>query len=169
MDELIQTILSKYDDSIKQYSDIIKHPNIKYLINQGPIDKTDGKLKFESNDTFYLNSYFLGSYNVNEKIWIWNWCYPLRYENIQLGNTLVNYALSFDKNKLDRQDFQFIRSILINSRIKIERDYNFEILMGLIMYITNIKVIVPIKKTINNIETIYFYGTKEPSNKLYLD
>ena len=41
--------------------------------------------------------------------------------------------------------------------------------MGLIMYITNIKVVVPIKNTINNVETIYFYGTKEPSNKLYLD
>ena len=168
MEELIPDILAKYDESIKKYSKIISHPNKKYLINDVS-EKTDGIVRFEGKETFDLDVYFLGSYNVKENIWIWNWCHPLEQKNLQLGHTLINYALSFDKNKLIREDFQFIRSILVNSRIKVEQDYNFDILMGLIMYITHVKAIIPIKAKINNVEAIYFYGSKEPSNKYYLD
>jgi len=81
---------------------------------------------------------------------------------------LINYGISFDDIKLKREDYIFIRSILTNSRFKIDMNYNFEILVGLILYITNCKVLVPIEyKEVKDV--IYFYAIQEPENKITLD
>lgn len=171
MDELVITLFSKYDDSIKKYSDLINHKEKKYLLNDiSSISgiKSDGVLQFIDKEIFNLEVYFLGSYIHNENVWIWNWCHPYPKEHNLLGNKLINYALNFDDNKLKKEEFIFMRSMLVNSRIKIDMDFNFELLQGLIMYITNIKVIIPIKKKIGDIDQTFFYGIENPSNRIYL-
>lgn len=167
MNELIQTCFFKYDDSIKNYSDLINHNKKQYLMDQSKITVVDGVIKFFGNEDFHLDCFFLGSYNHNEKVWIWNWCYPLPKKNNLLGHELINYALNFNENKINRDDFVFIRSILVNSRIQINNDFNIELLQGLIMFITNVKVIIPIKATVGEENLTYYYGIKNPGNKIY--
>ena len=168
MEELIPTFLNNYDESFNNFSYLINHPEKEYLIDTSATPLTDGKINFKGKDNFYLNSFFLGAYHLDEKIWIWNWCHPLPSKNIQLGNILINYAINFDEYKLERDDFNFIRSTLINSRILVDNDVNLDILKGLIIHITKVKVIIPIEFNINNKKIIYYYGIKEPSNKIFL-
>ena len=166
MDELIINFLNKYDDSITNYKELINYPNKKYLI-ENEIKQFDGLIYFIGKENFSLECYFLGAYHLNDKVWIWNWCHPISLKNIQLGNILINYALNFDNEKLNRDDFSFIRSILVNSRIQINNDVNLEILFGLIIDITKVKVIIPIEFEINNKKILYYYGIKNPSNRIY--
>jgi len=168
MEELIPIFLDKYDESINKYSKLINYQNKKFLIDNSTIPISDGRIHFKGSEDFYLDSFFLGAYHTNDKVWIWNWCHPLPSKNIQLGNILINYALNFDESKLEREDFSFIRSTLVNSRINIDNDVNFDILKGLIIHITKVKVIIPIEFNINNKKIIYYYGIKEPSNKIFL-
>lgn len=167
MDNLIPIFLSKYDESINNFSDLINFPEKEYLIDTSLTPVSDGIINFIGEETFNLEAYFLGAYHLNEKVWIWNWVHPLSSNNIQLGINLINYALNFDEEKLKRNDFNLVRSILVNSRIKINNDINLEILMGLIIYITKVKVIIPIEFKLDNKIIIYYYGIKNPSNKIY--
>ncbi|ADO67328.1 hypothetical protein crov295 [Cafeteria roenbergensis virus] len=171
MEELIPIYLNKYDEAIYNYSYLINYPFKEYLIDTSSTPVSDGRIHFKDNkdnEDFYLDAFFLGAYHNNDKIWIWNWCHPLPSKNLQLGNILVNYALNFDEQKLKRDDFMFIRSTLVNSRIQINDDVNLDILKGLIMHITKVKVIIPIEFSINNKKIIYYYGIKSPSNKILL-
>lgn len=167
MEEFIPNLLYKYDDSLKKYNKI-KDLKKKIFFNQLDTNsRFDGRMKIFSKKDYFLDFYFLGSYIQEENIWIWSWCNPLPLHNIQLGKTLIDYALNYDDEKLKREDFDFIRSILINSRVKINDDYNLEILKGLILYITNVEVIVPIEETVNNKKVIYYYGISNIENKIY--
>lgn len=166
MDELIPEFLNYYDSSITKFKELIDYPSKKYLVDIAVNPKTDGTIFFEGKENFYLDCFFIGSYFTNEEIWIWNWVHPIPKKNIQLGNELINYALNFDEEKLDRTDFSFIRSILVNSRLKIKKDFNLDILFGLIMFITNVKVLIPIKDKLNK-NVIRYFGIKNPENRKY--
>jgi len=168
MEDLIPTFFELYDKSINNYNDLINYPSKIYLEDNSIVPTSDGIINFEDNkkgEYFSINSFFLGSYNKKEKIWIWNWCYPISKSNNKLGNELINYALNFEAEKLKRDDFKYIRSILVNSRISIDENFNLELLKGLIMYITNIKVLIPINHKDSDYDIDYYYGLENPENK----
>ena len=105
---------------------------------------------------------------LKENVWVWGFVHELSENNINMSSRILKYALSFDEEKMKREDFKFIRKCLVNSRLKVKYDHNFDILMGLILMVTKLKVIIPIKYTFEKQEVIYFYGVDNPVNKEYL-
>lgn len=170
MEDLIPTILSKYDDSTNKYKKIINISNKKYTEStEDDFDfKQDGKIIFDDKEQFFIPCFFLGSYNINENVWIWNWAHPLAKNQCKLGYSLISYGLNYDRNKLERPEYSFIRSILVNSRFKVKQDFNFDILMGLILHITNLQLIIPIEYTIGDLNIIYYFGIKDVNEKQYI-
>lgn len=170
MEDLIPNILSKYDESINKFNDIINIKNKKY--SESSVDdfdfKFDGKIIFNDKEHFFIPCFFLGSYNLNENVWIWNWAHPLDKNQCKLGYNLISYGLNYDRNKLERPEYSFIRSILVNSRFHVKQDFNFDILQGLILHITNLQAIIPIKYTFDNLTVIYYFGIKDINDKKYI-
>ena len=175
MEDLIVELLELYDNSLK-YNKLINHKNKEYLPFAELLSKSigsngtkyDGKIVFRNEDKFELNAHFIGSYLLKENVWIWGYVHELSENNINMSTRILKYALSFDINKLQRPDFRFIRQCLVNSRLQINYDYNFDILMGIILMVTNLKVIIPIKYKFEDKDIIYFYGIDEPENKKYI-
>lgn len=175
MEDLIIELLELYDNSMK-YNKLIDFKNKEYLpfaeiltrsiASNGT--KYDGKIIFRDKESFELNAHFIGSYLVKENVWQWGYVHELAETNINMSTRILKYALSFDINKLQREDFKFIRQCLVNSRVKINFDYNFDILMGIILMVTNLKVIIPIKYKLEEQDIIYYYGIDEPENKKYI-
>lgn len=170
MEDLIPNILSKYDESFEKFKDIINIKNKSYSesANDNFDFKYDGRIIFNDKDNFFIPCFFLGSYNKNENIWIWNWAHPLDRNQCKLGYDLISYGLNYDRNKLARTEYSFIRSILVNSRFRIKEDFNFDILLGLILHITNLQIIIPIEYKIGNLDIIYYFGIKNINDKKYI-
>lgn len=176
MDDLIKEMLELYDNS-KKYDNLINHKNKTYVlyeknskknVNKNNIIKYDGKLVFREKESFELKCNFIGSYLLKENVWVWGFVHELSENNINMSSRILKYALSFDEEKMKREDFKFIRKCLVNSRLKVKYDHNFDILMGLILMVTKLKVIIPIKYTFEKQEVVYFYGVDNPVNKEYL-
>ena len=167
MDEFIITSLEKYDESETEYGELINHKHKFFEIDDSITPISDGRIKFGFDKIFTINSFFIGNYYIKRNIWIWNWCFAFPAKNIQLGKTFINYALNFDENKLKREDFTYLRTILVNSRIEIKNDFNFEILKGIILNIGSLKALVPIPNP-KNPDIISYYGIKNPSDKNYI-
>lgn len=165
MEELYPKVFSYYDDSLEyKYLQNFKNILVKLLDPSDDMKENgDVILEFPKKD-LHLFAYFIGSYYPNDEIWIWNWCHPEPKNTFILGEKILNYALNLDQNNLQREDFQLIRSILINSRIKVKNNYNLEFLEGLILMICNLRVIIPIKKIINGKTVLSFYGIRNPND-----
>lgn len=169
MDELIRKLFLRYDNSSELHQDLIKYKNKEFkLFNEKNIYlKYDGKIHFK-DDNFFLDCYFIGTYHLDDNVWIWNWAHPLPRQNNNLGYNLVNYAINFDEKKVVKEDYIFIRTTILNSRIKIENNFNLELIQGLVIFLSGVKVIIPIANKINNKTVINYYGIIEPNNKKYI-
>lgn len=154
--ELIPEFLEKIDYSNKTYHDYIE--NYQHTINIENKEKIT-LVKFINNkDTdFFLKAQYIGVYLVDTNMWVWSWATSISKSLITLSNKLITYALSFEDDKLKRDDFKMIRQFLVNSRMKINYDYNIDILLGMILHITNGKFFIQDYRKLKNQTVIYFY------------
>jgi hypothetical protein len=164
--EIIPEFLNTLDKSNQKYQDLIN--NYHHEIKKDNVLKAVA-INFKKNqETFYLKSEFMGIYLHQSKTWIWSWVTETEKSLIKLSNKLITYALSFEDDKLQRDDFKLIRKLLINSRQKIESPENLDILLGAILYLTNGKFIISDTHSFKNETSTYYYVITD-DNKIYLE
>lgn len=163
---LIPDFLNTLDKSLEKYQDYLENYE-KKSITIKKTNRTFFNFK-KSSELFNLESEFIGIYLHQSKVWIWSWVTETEKSLIKLSNKLISYALSFEEDKLQREDFKLIRKLLINSRQKIESPENLDILLGAILYLTNGKFIVSDTHQFKN-ETATYYHVITDDNKIYLE
>jgi hypothetical protein len=164
--EIIPEFLNSLDKSNQKYQDLIKNYQYLFFTDKEQLNRY---VNFKKNqESFYLKSEFMGIYLHQSKTWIWSWVTETEKSLIKLSNKLINYALSFEDDKLQREDFKLIRKLLINSRQKIESIENLDILLGAILYLTNGKFIIDDTHYFKN-ETATYYYVITDDNKIYLE
>ena len=79
------------------------------------------------------------------KIWIWAWGNPLiRKNEIDLGKKILNYGLNITNEDIEENPLNlFLKSIFINSRIKLEGKNDLLILFSLSLYLSKKLFIIP--------------------------
>ena len=121
---------SKFDkiNKIKSASKIFEGSDVKYPIMDF-FDKDKKKL-------FTAEYEIIGTeYNLDDNtIWIWSWANPqLSKNNTYMSRSLLKYGLDIDST-LDQSDI-LVKSILTNSRIKINNILESNIIIALSIYI----------------------------------
>lgn len=153
--DLIPQFYKSYDNSELDFKDFINNYSHK------PVAQTSKELTSvlfsNKKENFVLKSEYIGIYLKESNIWVWSWATNVSRSVNKLSSNLINYALSFEDDKINREDFSLIRTMLVNSRIKIKQSYNLELLLGMIIYITKGKFILPIEKKLKNQTVISYY------------
>jgi len=148
---------SKNDILINNYNHTeVGDPNkttVAIIFNKKTGMKTEPSLK----ENFLLEAEYMGIYLKESNIWVWSWSTNISKSLIPLSSNLINYALSFEEDKINREDFSLIRTMLVNSRIKIQNNDNLELLLGMILYITKGVFIIPIEKKFKNQTVINYF------------
>jgi hypothetical protein len=155
--QYITKALEHYDD---MYIDYSSYNNNKYNINKSDDTITLYDRKDNPSEMKYQ---ILGLFDSTESTW--NWAYalqiPSKYKSISDG--LLKYAINLD-NDNDTESHLYIKSILLNSVIKLTDYVQLETILAISAYLLKerIKFIYPVKEYIdkerkseNYIETYY--------------
>lgn len=120
--ELYNKSTYKYKKYINQYKLIFqkyKEPIFENIKTQ------------EQQEIFY--SEIIGILYDKQQLFVWGWLKPRDTSvNDKISKYLINYALTI--NLLSTNDY-YIRSILLNSRIKIDNNLELKLLLSLIYYL----------------------------------
>lgn len=160
--------LSLYQ-AIKKALDYYDDQNIKYIkyirTKNYTIDKTEENAITICDDT---NNKIIGKYQIigtfdnSSKVWVWGWLLPIPSIDKQMAQNLLSYGLKLDYES-NLNEHQFIKSLLINSRILIEEDVQLYTNIAIYSYLLkdNIKFIYPVINYIDDSKKNYiiiYYG-----------
>lgn len=146
--EFIINILKYYDEQNRKHSELFKQE-----VN---IDVKNSIISFDEISYDYeLLAYF----DEHEKIWIWAWLLST-LENTQnkLSRDLLNWGLDLSPSS-NTDDHYMFKSLLVNSRIRIDESVQLDINLALCSYLLRDRIlfIYPNKKYIDNDKYIIFY------------
>lgn len=157
LSEVVKKALEYYDNQNLNYKKLISNQN-------SIINDTDNTITFLSDDGNEIYDIeILGYFDNQNNIWVWGW---LLYSNFNYNNShnckyLLDYGLKLDKDNSTLEQLM-IRSILVNSRIKIEEQIQLDINLSIYSYLIKdkLKFIYAKKrntdKTLNNYVTFYY-------------
>ena len=135
----------------KVIREAIKHLDIKereikkkftsYVFsNKSSLDTDEPIIKFYNDKKEEEEFFFqpLAKLYTKENIWIWSWAMPILPKNNQfLSKQILDYGLNITIESIENNTFNlFLKSVLINSRIKINSDNDLLILKALSLYIS---------------------------------
>ena len=148
-----------------EYYDNQKNNYIKFIENQNVvIDRISNEIIFNISETeTVIKEYeILGYFDNQTHIWIWGWVlndYTLN--QIKLCKDLLNYGLKLEPYS-NTSEHIFIKSLLVNSRIKIDESETLEVNLAIYSYLIKdrFKFIYPYKILNNNIQITYYYIIK---------
>jgi hypothetical protein len=124
--DFIQNIFDYYDKQNNKYKDYLLE-NIKLDVeNKYFIDKNTNEIIQNIS-----NSEILGIFYHEHNVFVWGWVLP-NLKNNEIVKGLLYYGVLSNSNT---NEHIFIRSILINSRIYIENDFNLQFILGLSLYL----------------------------------
>lgn len=152
--DIIPVLFNLYDESEKKLNKY-KNSEFNYYYDNS-LKKSLVEIKSGSKKK-QLRSETVGVYFKKSKIFVWNWVLAEDKETTNYSFMLLNYAVNLDRNQYSREDYRFVRDVLTSSRISVEEDYNMEILIGLILYITSNNVLHRIVVKTKN-EDLVFYN-----------
>jgi len=156
---IIKTSIEYYDSYQTKIDNILNNTEYIKIIENNNI--TNQIIFYDKNKKILLKSSYeiLSLYLPEQQIWKWSWSIPtISKKYTYITRKLIDYALSL----VDFNDI-FIKSILTNSKIKIENDIQLDILLALFSkftkkpFIFKYLVIPDIPKVkINNDEFIHY-------------
>lgn len=149
--DFIQNIFDYYDKQNNKYKDYLLENIILDDKNKYFIDKNTNEIIQNIS-----NSEILGIFYHEHNVFVWGWALPILNKKT-IVNGLLYYSMSLTSTT-NTNEHNFIRSILINSRIYIENDFNLQFVLGLSLYIIK-------ESNINFIYKTYIYD-KEDKNKV---
>ena len=150
INNIIRESLENYDININKYKDIldkIKNEKIKekYIINENK--RNIIYFEDEKGNKILESSYeILGLYVANT--WIWAWAFNTSKKNSFISRKLLYYGLDLDPT--DK-----LKSLLINSRYKLNNKIQLDIHIALASYLTKINIIFPLVEKDKN-RIVYF-------------
>ena len=153
LNEFIKKSLIHYDNQCMNYLPILKiePENVKFNV-------TFTEITFIYNDkekTFDCE--ILGYFDNQNNIWVWGWLLSeLNSDQILLSRELLNYGLKLEPSSNSIEHF-YIKSLLVNSRVKIEEAVQLETNLAICSYLTKKKIsfIYPRKRYLNNEKSSY--------------
>lgn len=134
--EITNLILKSLD-----YYDNINKINAKYLEETTMlIFNNKVHIKDINNDDILITDYeILGIFDESNRIFIWSWLLPyLNPDKIYISQDLIKYALNLESDT-NINDHFFIKSLLLNSRQLINSNFNLELLLSIVSYLSKNK------------------------------
>jgi hypothetical protein len=124
--DLIKSSLEYYDKQNVKYKKYLP-PNSVFLNNENKIVN-----KFEN---IPINFEVLGVFDHNTKVFIWGWVLPYLNKNeTTISRELLNYGLNINPLSSTSEHF-YLKSLLVNSRMNIDTDFDLELLMAISVYL----------------------------------
>ena len=122
-------LFNLYDSRKLEYSKYMNHQNITNNSYTNIIE-----MHFDNSEKVSFYCEFLGNYNMDTKIWTWSWVMP-EYPCYETGLAyqLINHALTYYDANLESLN-NFYRSVLTNSHILINNDFELDNHIALITY-----------------------------------
>ena len=140
LSQLIMTSFKYYDISCNKYNKYINIQNIKF--KQHPdtrIISTDKLIIFD--DTYEYDYEVLGYYDNNTNIWIWGWVLPnMSAEKTIICKELLEYGIKLEPSS-NSEEHYIIKSLLVNSRLKLDEYIQLETYLAIIFYIIKNKIL----------------------------
>lgn len=126
---LLQQSLKLYDSSNTKYKKYINQKKIIIQTNSYPIFED---IKTGHQENIY-NAEILGILYDKVNLFFWGWLLPTDdIKNINTLKTLLNYAINITYTT---SKDTYIRSLILNSRIKINNSVELDFLLALVLYI----------------------------------
>lgn len=153
--DFIKTRLDYFDKSNKKYYDLVTNKNIT-------LEEKDNHtiIKFFKDEkvVYEGKSSFLGTMDIESKIWLWSWVTPFApLEQTKDARDILNYGLALEPDSNSNIHF-YIKSHFVNSRIYFNTDITLDIHLALSLYITKRgKFIYPLRKNINGKKVIIYH------------
>lgn len=167
---IITKSLENYDKQNKKYKDIINaYNNKEYHIDE---DDTLDIITFtntkNSKIVYKFKWEYLGLFDNQTKMWFWGWSIvQAAQKHKQFSRDLLNYGLDITLDNLDSNKYNtdnlFIRTLLINTKIKFTYEYQLNIFLAICCFIskTNISCLYPYQLHKYNYRYIYYLILKE--------
>jgi hypothetical protein len=134
-------------DFIKKSLDHFDNQNLKNI----KLINNENLLK----DKIVFNDQILGCYYYDTNTYMWGWLLPfLNLSETKISRELLNYGLSLDPISNNVNHF-FLKSLLVNSRIYVNNDFELDLLLSISSYLLK-----------NKIDFIYPKHFKDNNNKL---
>lgn len=145
---LIKKSLEYYDNLNRKFKE--KYPRSEYqtLLKNNNISIID------SNDKVVYDSpsETLGIFILSSNTWIWSWMIPyLNLEVTNIARSLLNYGLKLEPLS-NLEEHYFLKTSLVNSRIKLETRTELDIHLALMLYLSKNKYnyLLELEDTIND-------------------
>lgn len=137
--KLIKKALDYYDNQNNKYKDLITSIDVKFTTDEY---NNNIVIYNETNNTIFNSQYeMLGTFYPESKIWIWSWVFPSIQQLLNnISSMLLEYGLKIDTNTDNKDEFIFIKSLLVNSRILIEDDIQLDINLAIYSYLIKDKL-----------------------------
>jgi len=149
---LIKTSLYYYDNQCLKYTNYINSiPDIDN--NLHTITFRDSNMKILLQADYEI----LGLFDNQTNVWCWAWLIPyLKYNETIISRKLMEYGLKLVPDS-NTPDHFYIKSQLLNSRIRIENKFELDIHLALSSYLIKdlFKFILPIQFYLNTSKTKY--------------
>ena len=161
LSQLIITSFKYYDIMCNKYKNNINSQNIKF--KQHPDTRIISIDKLIIFDNKYEYDYeVLGYYDNNTNIWIWGWVLPnMSSEKTIISKELLEYGIKLEPSS-NSEEHYIIKSLLVNSRLKLEEFVQLETYLSIIFYLIKNKVlfiyprILKLEEDSENFITVYY-------------
>lgn len=124
---IIKDSLDYYDKYQPEVQKILS--KIEYIKIKIGDNVNDEYIFYDSNDKIILKSKIetLSIYVPQNKTWKWSWSVPFaKYKNTLISREILKYAFTLDKD-----NDLFLKSTLVNSKIVIKNNFQFDIYLAL--------------------------------------
>lgn len=165
--DIIVNALSNYDKIKENNAKLLR--NAKYFKIRRKQDDPFAVITLFDKNRNKINMFrceIIAIYEPIGDIWAWSWAIPeIPKVYSTLSRRMLNYGLNMPN---DTRSF-FIKTELINSRIKISDPIQIDIHLAISSYLTKSKIILPIDFHVSNIDDLIKINqpTDEPVSKSY--
>jgi hypothetical protein len=127
--DLIKNSLDYYDNQNIKYNKYLPLNSILLNNEKTIINKKDNNISVK------INYEVLGVFDYNTKIFIWGWVLPyLNSNETKISRELLNYGLNINPSSSTPDHF-YLKSLLVNSRINIDTDFDINLIIALSSYL----------------------------------
>ena len=149
---VIKDSLIYYDEQNQE--SFLKKNKIKYY----KINFNTGIIYFYTKDKKPLITQsfeIVGMYNNNDKSWIWGWnLHHIRNNLLFVSRAILNRGLDIDIADKNNITNTLLKLELTTSRFRVQNKIQLDIHLGVFMYLSKKKNIIPIKITENTMKNI---------------
>jgi hypothetical protein len=148
--DFLKKALDYFDEQNLKYSNYLKK---SYMIQK----KNNDKIIYDKDKEININKQILGCLYHKTNVFIWGWVFSnFTLEENKLARELLNYGLNLDPNHGNINHY-FLKTLLVNSRLLIDNDFDLELLLSICSYILK-----------NKMDFLYSQDRYDDKNKVFI-